>query len=386
VKTRAGCGLWLAESHLNRRLLGTVLRPIWALQVPSGWWPSRRSKWKSRLDCRSKRTTIRDVMAVRGRPRNSCSSRMICRPNGRRPISSPCRPAAILSWEYVVLCALAMALLAVPSHAQRAIPLDGATGKPLAGPINTNTNHNAAIAPELQPTSGMTALPKPPTIAEDAKCLPWNVPEVRATTVSVARLKVPPRARREFEKACEANNKNKFDEAQQYVRSAIDKFQSYAAAWVLLGLVLDEQRKTQEGREACLHATTIDPTYLRAYLCLAEFSARNQEWEQLLSLANVALGLNSEGDGYAYYYRAMAYFHMNNLIDAKRSALQAARIDLNHNYGPLYFLLAQIYDAEGDTANAAAQLRQILKHHNDRQREDATKRYLAKLESEQATK
>lgn len=324
-------------------------------------------------------------MAVRRRPRNSCFGRMICRPTGRRPVSNTCGPAAILSWKHVAVYALAMVLLALPSHAQRAIPLDGTTGKPLAGPINTNTNKNAAIAPELQPAPDQRALPEP-TIAEDEKCLPWNVPDVRATTVSVATLKVPSKARRDFEKGCEANNKNKFDEAQQYVRSAIDKFPSYAAAWVLLGLVLDEQRKTQEGREACLRATTIDPTYLQAYLCQAEFSARNQEWGQLLSLANVALGLNSEGDGYAYYYRAMAYFHMNNLIDAKRSALQAARIDINHNYVPLYFLLAQIYDAEGDSADAAAQLRQILKHHNDRQREDAMKRYLAKLESEQATK
>jgi predicted Zn-dependent protease len=308
---------------------------------------------------------------------------MICRTTGRRPKTIQCGPAAILSWKLVVFCALAVALLAAPSRAQRAVPLDGATGKPLAGPINSN--NNTAISPELQQTPDPAAFPKP-TRTEEEKCLPWNVPDTRATTVSVATLKVPSRARREFEKACEANNKSKFDKAEKYVRSAIDKFPGYAAAWVLLGLILDEQRKTPEGREACLHATTIDPTYLQAYLCQAEFSARNQEWGQLLSLANVALGLNSEDDGYAYYYRAMAYFHMNNLNDAKRSALQAARIDSNHNYAPLYFLLAQVYDAEGDTANAAAQLRQILKHHNDREREDAAKRYLARLESEQATK
>ena len=66
------------------------------------------------------------------------------------------------------------------------------------------------------------------------------------------------------------------------------------------------------------------------------------------NLSNLALGLNSEGDGYAYYYRAAALFHMKNLVEAKKSALQASEIDVHHNDVPLYFLLAHIYEAEGD--------------------------------------
>ena len=142
---------------------------------------------------------------------------------------------------------------------------------------------------------------------------------------------------------------------EQHLRRAIDKFKDYSAAWVMLGVVLDEQHKTQEAHDACSHVTTIDAKYFPAYLCLAEFSARNQEWERLLDLANVALGLNPENDGYAHYYRAMAYFYLNNLVDAQQNALQAAQIDLNHNYLPLYFLLAQIYAAQGDKAAAAAE-------------------------------
>ena len=224
-------------------------------------------------------------------------------------------------------------------------------------------------------------LPKP-AIADDEKCLPWNVPEVRATTVSVSRLSVPSKARREFEKACDANNKSKFSEAEQHVRGAIDKFQNYAAAWVMLGVVLEEQHKKDEALDACSHATTLDSTYLPAYLCKAEFASRNQEWEQVLNLANLALGLNSEGDAYAYYYRSMAYFHMSNFVEAKKSALAAEDIDITHKQTTLFFLLAQIYEAQGDKANAAAQLRQILKHHQDRDQEEAAKQYLAKLDSQ----
>src|SRR4029077_4422061 len=60
-------------------------------------------------------------------------------------------------------------------------------------------------------------------------------------------------------------------------------------------------------------------------------------------------------------------------------------IDLNHNYLPLYFLLAQIYAAQGDKVSAAAQLREALKNHNEPAQEEIAKRYLAKLETAATT-
>jgi predicted Zn-dependent protease len=193
-------------------------------------------------------------------------------------------------------------------------------------------------------------------------------------------------ARSEYQKACDSNNNNKFEDAELHVHRAIDKFQSYPAAWVMLGMILEEQHKRQEARDACDHAMTIDSKYLPAYLCQAEFSARNREWERVLNVANLTLGLNSAGDGYANYYRATSFFHMKNLVEAKKSALQASEIDVNHNNGPLYFLLAQIYEAEGDKTEAEAQIRLFLKYHTDPQQEVAAKQFLAKLESHPDTK
>jgi tetratricopeptide (TPR) repeat protein len=224
-----------------------------------------------------------------------------------------------------------------------------------------------------------------PTADEDT-CFPWRLAAVRSTTVSVTRLKVPSNARIEYEKACDASNKNRFEEAEQHARNAIDKFQDYTPAWVMLGVILEEQHKAQQARDACSHAAAIDATYLPAYLCAAEVSARNREWEQVLNAADLARALKSEGDPYAYYYSAMAYLHMLNPVEAKKSALQAVEIDINHNEPLLYLLLAQIYEREGDSANAIAQLQQFLKHPTDRKQEDTAKRFLAKLESQQSAK
>jgi hypothetical protein len=324
------------------------------------------------------------MKAVRIGPWNPCSSRAISRRTGSTPKPGRYRFADILNWKDAAFCALAMAILAFPLRAQKG----GYPGS--AGP-----NHGAAGGPIVSsrypPDTVPLSTPNTPSalkagIFTDENCLPWDVSEGRGTAVSVTRLKVPSKARSEYEKACDANHKNKFGDAELHLRSAIDKFQAYPAAWVMLGIVLEEQHKVQDARDACFHAMTIDSRYLPAYLCQAEFSARIREWEQVLNLANLALDLNSAGDGYAYYYRAAALFHLKNLVDAKESALQASEIDVNQNDVPLYFLLAQIYEAEGDKTEAEAQLRLILKHHTDLQQEDAAKQFLAKLESQPDTK
>src|ERR1700688_311040 len=293
--------------------------------------------------------------------------------NSSTPKRNRQRLALIPTWKQLAPCALALALSAQPLHARQKVKPEFG---PVGGPVCVATE--SCVPEPLIPDIPQLA---PSIIPDDEKCLPWNLSAAQANPSRVKPLKVPPKAKDEYAKACIASQRKNFEESEQHLRRAIDKFNGYPAAWVMLGVVLDEQHKEQQARDACSHVTTIDAKYFPAYLCQAEFSARNQEWARLLDLSNVALSINSENDGYTHYYRAMAYFYMNNLVEAQKDALQAAQVDLNHNYLPLYFLLAQIYAAQGDKVAAAAELRAALKNHNDPAQEDVARRYLAKLET-----
>jgi len=288
-------------------------------------------------------------------------------------------PAVTLGAAHLAVCALAVVLFAAPSRAQLKNREEIGPG-PTAGTV---CGINSGVVCGAQTLGDIPPLAKPVPV-DDEKCLPWNLSRGRDKAFTVRTLNVPSKARGEYEKACSASQKKNFTEAEQHARGAVEKFQNYPAAWVMLGVVLDQLDKVQEGRDACTRATNIDDKYLPAYLCAAEFSARNRDWEELLKTANAALSLNSGGDGYAYYYRAKAYMYLHNLPEAERSALQAVEINVEHDYLPLYFLLAQIYDARGDKASAKAQLQQILKRHVDRQQEDVAKKFLAEIESEAA--
>lgn len=301
------------------------------------------------------------------------------------------RSGAILSWKHAALCLSILVCLSLTGRAQKGGGTGGGSRAPVGGGVPRSSPSTAPPiygtpypypTPETQPIPGADIPPLPkPVVIEDENCLPWNVFAAQDTAVSVTRFQVPSKARTEYQKACDANGKNKFGEAEKHARSAIAAFDRYSAAWVMLGVVLEEQKKRDEAHDACVHSATVDPKYLPAYLCQAELSTRNQEWEKVLNLADLALGLNSAGDGYAYYYRATALYHTNHLAEAKKSALQAQEIDVKRNEVPLYFLLAQIYEAEGNKTEATDEVRQILKLHLNQQQEDAAKQYLAELES-----
>jgi tetratricopeptide (TPR) repeat protein len=219
-------------------------------------------------------------------------------------------------------------------------------------------------------------------IADDARCFPWKLSEVRAGTVDVQTLNIPSSTKREYQKACDASKKNRYDEVEQHSRAAIEKIEKYPAAWVMLGLSLAEQKKLDDAQDACARAMKADPAYLPAYLCSAEISTRKAQWKQVLTASNMAISLNLGGDSYAFYYRASAYLHLNNLDEAKKNALQAGQIDVNHSEPSIDLLMALIYEREGDKAQAIAQLQQILKRRPDRQTADEANQRLAALESQ----
>jgi len=155
----------------------------------------------------------------------------------------------------------------------------------------------------------------------------------------------------------------------------------------MLGQVLSAQQQVEKAHEACSHAETADPTYLPPYICLAELDVRSGNWDEILNVTKMALGLNPVGDMYAYFYRSLAYFNLNQLPEAEKSALEAEGIDRDRHNAPVHYLLAQIYEAKGDVAAAAGEIKQFLKLSNDKEKNDEAKQFLAKLEtSSQAAK
>jgi Tfp pilus assembly protein PilF len=221
--------------------------------------------------------------------------------------------------------------------------------------------------------------PQPISTDSDESCFLAPLAGVRSPTTAVASLKVSAGARKDFLHACNAATHKNFAKAASELRKALHEDAQYPAAWVLLGQILKGQQKSDEARNACSQALSIDSNYLPADLCLADLSAVGQRWEQMLRFANAAVALDPVNDPHAYFYAAAAHLALHQLAEAEASALKALEVDKARREPRTHFLLAQIYESEGKADDEAAQLEEYLKSATDPGEVAMVKKYLADL-------
>jgi tetratricopeptide (TPR) repeat protein len=226
--------------------------------------------------------------------------------------------------------------------------------------------------------------PVPPEQKLEDGCFLPPLAIVHSTLARASNLEVSPKAKKDYRSACDAVHDQKWPNAEQHLRKAVEQYPKYAAAWVTLGQVMQTRQQADEARSACTHAALVDPTYLPAHLCLADIAAHEQDWEHVLTFSQRALELNPASDPHAYFYAASAYLKLNRLVDAEKSALKAVEIDKQNLEPRAHFLLAQIYEAKGNSAQELAQLREYLKFVSDPQDAAMVKKYVADLESKTA--
>jgi tetratricopeptide (TPR) repeat protein len=219
------------------------------------------------------------------------------------------------------------------------------------------------------------SVPEQSTVSSDAEnCFlpPLNSLEMLATG---AGFQVPAKSQHEFAEACASLRGKKVVDAEVHLRRALRQDAKFPAAWVLLGQVLEAEQRMDEAHNAC----TKPASYLPAYLCLADISARAKNWDEVLRLSSLALEIDPATVAPAYTYNAAANFNLHNLPAAEKSALRAIDIDTANKDPRVHFLLAQIYEAEGDHMSQAAQLREYLKCVTDPNDAEMVKKVLASL-------
>lgn len=228
--------------------------------------------------------------------------------------------------------------------------------------------------------NGASATPK--SSAKDDTCL---LPPLNLTTtpiVAADQLRIPAKSRKEYQEACGALKDKKTADAEKHLRKAVQGYPNFSAAWVTLGQVLAAQQRIEDARSACTQGSTLDSSYVPAYLCLADLALRAHDWGEVLKLTSRALQLDPNHNAVAYEYHAAANLNTHNLADAEKSGLRAVAIDQNHREPRVYFVLAQIYEAKGEPTNEAAQLREYLKYANNPDDVAMVKQYLSELEKQ----
>lgn len=217
--------------------------------------------------------------------------------------------------------------------------------------------HNSAPLHGLPDAMGTAPQP---ALQNNGSCSLWAVGKAPGNTVSAATLQIPGKARGEYEKGCGDLRDRKFESSENHFRKAVQLYPRYAEAMVLLGQLMAARNRAEEALGVCAQASSVDPDFVPAYLCLADVSGQLRQWSHTLEFADHAVKLDPVQNLYGHFYMAIAQFHLSEFSGAEKNALQTIDADHFHRLPQVHLLLAQIYGSRRDLKSAATQLRAYL--------------------------
>jgi len=178
------------------------------------------------------------------------------------------------------------------------------------------------------------------------------------STVSVAQLKIPGKARHRLEKAQHLADKNKLDQARTEVDKALKIAPQYAAALTLRGILAMQQGNAAEALTDLQAAVRNDPNYAMgqivlgsAYNMLGRFDDAIRQLSRAETIAPAAWQLHFE--------LGKALLGKGDFEQSLRQAAKAAELN-DWDYAPVHLVIAHAYLGLKNYEQAVAQLEQYL--------------------------
>jgi tetratricopeptide (TPR) repeat protein len=178
------------------------------------------------------------------------------------------------------------------------------------------------------------------------------------STVSVAEMSVPKKARQHLEKAAEALKKQKLDQAQKEVEAALAAYPKYARALTMRGLMKMDQNHLQEALSDFQAAINADENYAMAYIAVGSAYNALGQYEN----AARALQRGEELDPrswQAHFEMSKAELGLQQYDTALREVNRASEIAPDA-FPPMHLVRAHIYLSLKNYPEAMTELEDYL--------------------------
>jgi TolA-binding protein len=185
--------------------------------------------------------------------------------------------------------------------------------------------------------------------------------QVEGLTISATSAMAPKDAQKAYEKGREKAGKQKWEEAQQLFTKAVEIYPKYAVAWFDLGRIQLRNNDAAAARHSFEQSIAADPKYVSPYRGLAELDTQQQRWPELVTVTGQVLALNPVNFPDAWLRNSLGNYYLHNLVEAEKSARQGMKVDDQHQFPRLEYLLGVILIQKRDYPEAATHIQNYLK-------------------------
>ena len=175
-----------------------------------------------------------------------------------------------------------------------------------------------------------------------------------------------------FQKAQEAADKKKYDQAVSFLKEIVESDKLDYQAWTLLGTVLSVQDKAEDAEKAYLSAIEAKPTFTLALIDLGKLRSAQKKFDQAIDpLTRAVESQPSSGD--ANYLLGEAYIQIRKGSKAIPYLNEAAKL----GRPDAHLRLGWLYNAAGMKDKAALEYEEFLKKKPDYAERKKLEEYIA---------
>lgn len=184
--------------------------------------------------------------------------------------------------------------------------------------------------------------------------------QVQGFTISVTSAGAPTKARNEYEKGRELEQKEKWNAALTSFRKAVEVYPEYAIAWFEMGRVQAREGNLVTARQSFHQSLSSDSKFISPYLELTQLALRDRQWQEVVDTTDALLKLNPINFPQEWFLNAAGNFYLQRLDAAERSARRGLELDGRRQVPKLEYLLGTILTQKHDYAGALEHLRNYL--------------------------
>ncbi len=203
--------------------------------------------------------------------------------------------------------------------------------------------------------------------------------QVEGLTISATSAAAPKDAQKAYDKGREKAGKQKWDEAQPLLEKAVGIYPRYAAAWFELGVVQLKKGDKAAARNSFEQSVAADSKYANPYRGLAELDTQESKWPELVKVTDQLLALNPVNFPDAWLRNALGNCYLRNLDAAEKSARQGIKVDEQHQFPKLEYLLGVILMQKRQFGEAATHIQNYLQVAPNQAEKDEAQKQLAEI-------
>jgi len=206
--------------------------------------------------------------------------------------------------------------------------------------------------------------------------------KVDGFTFSGTSAYAPKDAKKAYDKAREAEKKNKTADAERDLQKAVEIYPKYAVAWYELGMLYQQDKKLDEAKKCYAESLKADSKFVSPYGQLARLAALEQNWEQTAEYSSKSLKLNPYYSPEVYFFSAVANLNLKNLDVAEEHAREGLKMDTRNRNPRMNQVLGVVLAQKQDFKGAAESMKSYLRLSPNAPDMDTVKRQLQEIEKQ----